>query len=74
MGVVGTQAQRLGLVVFQFHLSFRPSPANRDHVLECRRRLYGPVGMAVEFRNREWFHGAPPLPASRPVDGCVCAQ
>ena len=29
----------LGLVVFQFHLSFGPSDANRAHVRWCRARL-----------------------------------
>jgi uncharacterized protein YecE (DUF72 family) len=51
-------ARRMGLVVFQFH--FKPSEANRAHVLDCRRRLNPGLGMAAEFRDRAWFTAGPP--------------
>jgi len=51
-------ARRMGLVVFQFH--FKPSEANRSHVLDCRRRLDPGLGMAAEFRDRSWFTAGPP--------------
>ncbi len=47
----------MGLVVFQFHLSFAPSHDNKRHVLACRQRLQANITMAVEFRNRGWFKG-----------------
>jgi uncharacterized protein YecE (DUF72 family) len=49
------QAQRLGLLVFQFHLSFKPSEASRQAVLRCRQLLAHDIAMAAEFRNRAWF-------------------
>jgi uncharacterized protein YecE (DUF72 family) len=54
------QGGRLGSVVFQFHLSFKPSEANQRHVEHCRRMLAAHIPMAVEFRDRGWFQGAPP--------------
>lgn len=50
-------AGSLGVVLFQFHLSFKPSLENRTHVLWCRRQLDPRFEMAVEFRNRDWFVG-----------------
>jgi len=49
------QGLRMGLVLFQFHLNFQPTAANREHVLGCRRRLNRKFQMAVEFRNRSWI-------------------
>jgi uncharacterized protein YecE (DUF72 family) len=46
---------RLGLVVFQFPLSFTPTDANRAHVRWCRQHLAAECVMAVEFRCRLWF-------------------
>ncbi|KXZ47375.1 hypothetical protein GPECTOR_36g96 [Gonium pectorale] len=51
------KAGRMGCVVFQFQLSFKPCPDSRAHVEHCRRRLDPRVPMAVEFRNRAWFAG-----------------
>lgn len=50
-------AGSLGVVLFQFHLTFKPSADNRAHVLWCRRQLDPRFEMAVEFRNRDWFIG-----------------
>ena len=47
--------QKLGVVMFQFHLSFRPSQENLEYVLDCRQRLDSRYNMAVEFRCRSWF-------------------
>eukprot|EP00892_Ulva_mutabilis_P001030 jgi/Ulvmu1/10928/UM007_0107.1 len=47
---------QLGCVLFQFHLSFTPSDANKNHVEWCRSQLDSGIEMAVEFRAREWFH------------------
>ena len=49
------QAGQLGSVLFQFHVSFGPSAAHRQHVEWCRRRLDARVAMSVEFRSRTWF-------------------
>ncbi|KAK3272191.1 hypothetical protein CYMTET_19500 [Cymbomonas tetramitiformis] len=46
---------RMGVVLFQFHLSFAPTEANRGHVLYCRQQLDAKYAMAVEFRNRSWI-------------------
>ncbi|KAJ7523754.1 hypothetical protein O6H91_18G061600 [Diphasiastrum complanatum] len=51
------EAGHLGVVVFQFHLSFKPSEGNKRHVLWCRRHLDARYSMAVEFRCREWVTG-----------------
>jgi uncharacterized protein YecE (DUF72 family) len=48
------QAGKLGAVVFQFPPWVMSRRSNRDHVLECARRLPGDA-IAVEFRNRTWF-------------------
>ena len=52
------RAGKCGLIVFQFHNSFPPSPTNREIVEGCRRRLGPLLQMAVEFRNRTWFEDA----------------
>ena len=52
------RAGKCGLIVFQFHNSFPPSPTNREIVEGCRRRLDPLLQMAVEFRNRTWFEDA----------------
>lgn len=49
------QGGMLSVVVFQFHVSFDPSPDNICYVAECRRRLWHQFPMAVEFRNRKWY-------------------
>lgn len=46
------EAGKLGLVIFQFHLSFGPSEENLMHVQWCRQRLDQKYSMGVEFRNR----------------------
>jgi uncharacterized protein YecE (DUF72 family) len=48
------EAGKLGLILFQFHLSFRPTAANRAHVAWCRRRLDPRLTLAAEFRCRAW--------------------
>jgi uncharacterized protein YecE (DUF72 family) len=48
------QEGKLGAVVFQFPPWVMSRRSNRDHVLECARRLPGDA-IAVEFRNRTWF-------------------
>ena len=50
-------AGKLGLVIFQFQLSFAPSDANRQHVEWCRRHLCAAYRMGVEFRDRRWTAG-----------------
>lgn len=49
------QSGKLGIVTFQFHLSFHPSESALAYVIECRRRLDGRFRMAAEFRCRRWF-------------------
>ncbi|MEW5319310.1 MAG: hypothetical protein WDW38_010470 [Sanguina aurantia] len=49
------KAGKLGAVVFQFQLSFKPCMVNEEHVRQCRRMLLPDVDMAVEFRCRSWF-------------------
>jgi uncharacterized protein YecE (DUF72 family) len=49
------QAGKLGVVTFQFHLSYTPSESALSYILECRRRLDSRFQMAVEFRCRRWF-------------------
>jgi uncharacterized protein YecE (DUF72 family) len=48
------QEGKLGAVVFQFPPWVMSRRSNRDHVVECARRLPGDA-VAVEFRNRTWF-------------------
>jgi len=43
---------KLGFVVFQFQLSFKPCEESKLHVLECRKKLDARFDMAVEFRDR----------------------
>ena len=45
---------KLGAIVFQFPPWVVNRRSNREHVLECERRLPGDA-IAVEFRNRTWF-------------------
>ena len=47
--------------MFQYHLTFKPTEANQQHVEHCRRMLAADIPMAVEFRDRSWFQGRPPL-------------
>ena len=49
------RSDKLGVVAFQFHLTFEPSEANLEYVCECRRRLDGRFRMAAEFRSRRWL-------------------
>lgn len=49
------QAGKLGVVVFQFHLSYHPSESALAYILECRKRLDSRFPMAAEFRCRRWF-------------------
>ncbi|KAH7439931.1 hypothetical protein KP509_04G082600 [Ceratopteris richardii] len=49
-------AGNLGLVVFQFHLSFKPTKENQAHVEWCRENLDPCFLMAAEFRCRDWFN------------------
>jgi len=48
------QEGKLGAVVFQFPPWVMSRRSNRDHVIECARRLPGDA-IAVEFRNHTWF-------------------
>eukprot|EP00981_Chlorochromonas_danica_P006725 scaffold1463_cov189-Ochromonas_danica.AAC.20 len=48
-------ANKMGVVVFQFQLNVIPSAEARAHVEECARRLRGDVKMAIEFRSRLWI-------------------
>jgi uncharacterized protein YecE (DUF72 family) len=48
------EANKLGLVIFQFHLGFQPSKANFKHVQWCRQHLDPRFQMACEFRCRGW--------------------
>ena len=48
------QEGKLGAVVFQFPPWVMNKRSNREHLLECQRRLPGDA-IAVEFRNRTWF-------------------
>lgn len=49
------QAGKLGVVTFQFHLSYHPSESSLAYILECRKRLDSRFQMAAEFRCRRWF-------------------
>ena len=49
------QANKMGAVVFQFHLNFVPSDDNRLFIEACAKNLRQDVKMAVEFRDRSWF-------------------
>ena len=52
------EAGKLGVVLFQFHLTFYPSATNRDFIKWCRDHLLPGAKMAIEFRNRSWLQGA----------------
>ena len=47
-------ANKMGVVLFQFHLNFLPSESNMKFVESCAKHLRQDVKMAVEFRNRSW--------------------
>ena len=49
------QSGKLGVITFQFHLSYQPSESALAYILECRRRLDSRFQMAAEFRCRRWF-------------------
>lgn len=49
------KANKLGVVLFQFHLTFKPDRDNLQYVAECRSRLDPRYRMAVEFRARAWL-------------------
>ena len=53
------QAQRLGVVLFQFPPWFLPSATSYAHIASCQEKLPG-CRLAVEFRNRAWFSGDRP--------------
>ena len=46
---------KVGVVLFQWMASFRPSEANKAYMLSCQRRLPKGVVMAVEFRSHHWY-------------------
>ena len=48
------QADRLGVVLFQFPPWFLPSRASYAHILSCQAHLPG-FQLAIEFRNRAWL-------------------
>ena len=48
------QAGKLGALLFQFPQWFPISRANKQYVLECKRRSE-PVPICVEFRNKTWL-------------------
>jgi len=49
------QKNKLGVVVFQFHIGYHPTDENKRHIEECRKCLDARYPMAVEFRSRVWF-------------------
>ena len=53
------QADRLGVVLFQFPPWFLPSATCYAHIVSCQEKLPG-CRLAVEFRNRAWFAGDRP--------------
>jgi uncharacterized protein YecE (DUF72 family) len=50
---------KLGVVLFQFPLSFEENLANRQHILDCRQKLGREYVMAVEFRSKTWLLDKP---------------
>ncbi len=46
---------KMGLVIVQLFDSFAPDRASFKHLCALRRRLYEPIRMAVELRNRTWY-------------------
>jgi uncharacterized protein YecE (DUF72 family) len=49
-------SEKLGIIIFQFHITFKPSTANLDKIITIRtQRLAAKYKMAVEFRCRYWF-------------------
>src|SRR5574338_116003 len=48
------QAERLGVVLFQFSPWFLPSKASFAHILDRQDHLAG-LQLAIEFRNRTWL-------------------
>ena len=48
------QAGKLGALLFQFPQWFPIGRANKQYVLECKRRA-DPVPICVEFRNKTWM-------------------
>jgi uncharacterized protein YecE (DUF72 family) len=52
------RANKLGVVVLQFHTTFHPNSVNTEYIRRCRRRLRSDCRMAVEFRQRSWLRGA----------------
>jgi uncharacterized protein YecE (DUF72 family) len=48
-------ANKLGVVLLQFHTSFSVSQYNRGYIRYCRRMLRSDARMAVEFRDRAWI-------------------
>jgi uncharacterized protein YecE (DUF72 family) len=48
-------AQKMGVVLFQFHTTFSPNETSREYVEECAHLLRKDVKMAVEFRDRNWI-------------------
>lgn len=53
----------MGVVLFQFQLSFSPTHANGSLLRHLRSCLHKDLHMAIEFRNRAWFTGHEGLPA-----------
>ncbi|RYY36487.1 DUF72 domain-containing protein [archaeon] len=51
----------LGAVVFQFHTTFAPTPANMAYLVQCRQRLWTHFPMAVELRHRGWYAPTRPV-------------
>ena len=49
------QANKLGVVLLQFHSNFSVTNHNYGYVRYCRRMLRSDVRMAVEFRDRSWI-------------------
>ena len=48
---------KMGVVLLQFHTTFKPTKDNIEYVINCRKKLRSDVRMAIEFRNRSWLHG-----------------
>eukprot|EP00667_Euglena_gracilis_P014766 EG_transcript_15320 len=49
------EASKMGVVVAQFHLGFKPGEAARRHIEWVRSRLCASLHLALEFRDRSWL-------------------
>lgn len=47
-------ANKLGYIVFQYHLNFPPSQESEDYLTYCASMLHPEFKMAIDFRSRAW--------------------